>query len=71
MGIPCCFGLEEHDINKRIPIYRRVQRRVMELALMLPLYNEFNLVGIRTEVRGMLFDPTAYPLFYDVWIEKK
>jgi len=59
------------DINKRIPIYRRVQRRVMELALLLPLYNEFNLVGIRAEVRGMLFDPTAYPLFYDVWIEKK
>jgi peptide/nickel transport system substrate-binding protein len=59
------------DINKRIPIYRRVQRRVMELALLLPLYNEFNLVGIRTDVRGMLFDPTAYPLFYDVWIEKK
>lgn len=43
----------------------------MELALVLPLYNEFNLVGIRTEVKGMLFDPTAYPLFYDVWIEKK
>ncbi len=59
------------DIAKRIQVYKRVQRRVMELALVLPLYNEFNLVGIRSEVKGMRFDPTAYPLFYDVWIEKK
>jgi peptide/nickel transport system substrate-binding protein len=59
------------DMSKRIQIYKRVQAKVMELALVLPLYNEFNLVGIRTEVKGMLFDPTAYPLFYDVWIDKK
>jgi peptide/nickel transport system substrate-binding protein len=59
------------DLPKRIQIYKRVQAKVMELALTLPLYNEFNLVGIRSEVKGMLFDPTAYPLFYDVWIDKK
>ncbi len=59
------------DFSKRVEIYRRVQRKVMDLALMLPLYNEFNLVGIRSEVKGMLFDPAAYPLFYDVWIEKQ
>lgn len=59
------------DLSKRIQIYKRVQGKVMDLALALPLYNEFNLVGIRTEVKGMVFDPTAYPLFYDVWIEKK
>jgi peptide/nickel transport system substrate-binding protein len=64
-------GYQVADLNKRIQIYKRAQRRIMELALLLPLYNEFNLVGIRTEVRGLVFDPTAYPLFYDVWIEKK
>jgi peptide/nickel transport system substrate-binding protein len=64
-------GYRSPDINKRIETYRRVQRKIMELALVLPLYNEFNLVGIRTEVRGMLFDPTAYPLFYDVWLERR
>ncbi|GAA1462527.1 ABC transporter substrate-binding protein [Nocardiopsis exhalans] len=44
--------------------YALVQRRVIEEALVIPTYAHIPMVGVTDEVRGLTFDPQAYPLFY-------
>ena len=53
-----------------IPIYKEVQRIVMEEALVAPLHCNTNIVARRKEIQGFRFDATgAYPYFHDTRIE--
>lgn len=46
------------------------QQYINQHALALPTYASSYLLGAAHKVHGVTFDPTAYPLFYDVWLGK-
>lgn len=48
----------------------QAQQYINEHALALPTYASSYLLGASKKVHGVTFDPTAYPLFYDVWLGK-
>jgi peptide/nickel transport system substrate-binding protein len=50
--------------------YDAAQRYILSQALAMPTYVPVSLVGLSAKVRGMTFDPQAYPLFYDAWLER-
>jgi peptide/nickel transport system substrate-binding protein len=63
--------LEAHrvlDMQKRITLYRQIERKVMEDALVLTLFYENNVLGAQRSLQGVKFDPVGYPLFYDAYI---
>ncbi|TYK52469.1 ABC transporter substrate-binding protein [Actinomadura decatromicini] len=59
------------DQTARVATYVRVQRFVTEHALALPGYVPADLVGYSSKVKGLSFEPNAYPLFYDVTVGGK
>ena len=56
------------DFAKRIELYEQVQDTVMDQALVLTLFYENNLLGASQALQGIMFDITAYPLFYGAHI---
>ncbi|MGW6690250.1 ABC transporter substrate-binding protein [Streptomyces sp. NPDC054961] len=46
--------------------YVQVQKYLVERALVMPVYTPTYLLGAAKNVRGLSFEPTGYPLFYDV-----
>jgi peptide/nickel transport system substrate-binding protein len=56
------------DMGKRLVLYRQIQRKVMDEALVLTLFYENNILGARRSLQGVKFDPVGYPLLYDAYI---
>lgn len=48
----------------------KAQEYINQHALALPTYSSDYLLGVSKKVHGFTFDATAYPLFYDVWLDK-
>ncbi|MFE6870893.1 ABC transporter substrate-binding protein [Kitasatospora sp. NPDC057692] len=46
--------------------YVQVQKYVVDQALVIPVYTPSYLLGAAKSLRGLSFEPTGYPLFYDV-----
>lgn len=63
-------GLAIADEAKRTEIYSKIQRIVMENAVVAPIYANVSIFGASKKVSGLKFDPYAYPLFFDVAITK-
>ncbi|MCD0451740.1 ABC transporter substrate-binding protein [Actinocorallia sp. API 0066] len=49
--------------------YANVQKYVLEHALVVPTYVPSYLAGVSKKVHDVKFDPSAYPVFYDAWLE--
>lgn len=63
-------GSQEQNRDKRAALYREAQEIIMKQGLMVPLWNRFNFVGTRSNVRGVTVDPRGYPRLYDAWLAK-
>lgn len=62
-------GLAISDMDERQVIYSEIQRIIMENALVVPLYGNVALFGSRAAVQGLVFDPNANPVLFDIFIE--
>ncbi|GAA3567292.1 ABC transporter substrate-binding protein [Amycolatopsis ultiminotia] len=56
------------DPARRSDLYRKVQARVLELGLVVPLYTPSTVVGTGSRVQGIGFDAAAQPAFFDAWV---
>lgn len=61
-------GAIEKDKDQRANIYRNVQQRINELAVIIPVYIFPYTVAASQTVQGISFDYLGYPLFNDVRI---
>jgi peptide/nickel transport system substrate-binding protein len=61
---------QTNDVAKRLELYDQIQQIIMDQALVLTLFYEYNLMGFSKDIEGVLFDVTAYPLFYGVTINQ-
>jgi peptide/nickel transport system substrate-binding protein len=58
------------DREQRVALYSRVQRRVMDQALILPVRDYVNLNGVSNRVKGLRFDAGGwFPWLIDVTLE--
>ncbi|GAA0988906.1 ABC transporter substrate-binding protein [Acrocarpospora macrocephala] len=58
------------DEAVRADVYGRTQQRAVDLALVIPVYTQSQVLGLGKQVRGLTLDANAWPLFYDVWLGK-
>jgi peptide/nickel transport system substrate-binding protein len=59
------------DAASRADVYGKVQQRAVELALVIPIYTQSQVLGVNKQVRGLTLDANAWPLFYDTWTSKR
>ncbi|WP_147280116.1 ABC transporter substrate-binding protein [Marinitenerispora sediminis] len=59
-------GLTESDPEARAAAYAQVQRRVVEEGYALPAFVQPRVIAAAPAVQGLAFDPSAWPVFYDV-----
>ncbi|MEV6166487.1 ABC transporter substrate-binding protein [Streptomyces sp. NPDC052052] len=59
-------GAATADPAARADDYVKVQRRLRDEALVLPVYVPTYLIGASKDVQGLSFEAASYPLFYDV-----
>lgn len=58
------------DETVRKDVYGKTQQRAVDLALVIPVYTQSQVLGLGKQVRGLTLDSNAWPLFYDVWLAK-
>lgn len=64
-------GTHTIDKEKRKQIYAKVQQIIMKEAMIVPLWEAYQITGARAEAKDLRFDPRGwYPLLYDVYIQK-
>lgn len=63
-------GTHEHDLSKREDIYKKVQRYLIDNAVIIPIYVFPYTVAASKSVNGLKFDSLGYPLFNDVKVRK-
>ncbi|HEY4551042.1 MAG TPA: ABC transporter substrate-binding protein [Bacillus sp. (in: firmicutes)] len=63
-------GAIETDLEKRSEIYKKVQQKLIQQAVIIPVYDFPYTVATTKEVNGLKFDSIGYPLFYDVNLTK-
>lgn len=64
-------ALSEMNQAKRLELYTQAQQRIMENALVLPLYPFVNNTVARAEVKGLAIDRLGWdPILYDVFLKK-
>ena len=61
-------GQQISDPEEREPIYREIQRRIMDQAATLPIYESLNIMASRATVKGLRFDLQTYPVYYEVYL---
>lgn len=63
-------GRSESDPAKRKQIYLDLQKKLMEMALHVPLADELSVWAARANVNGIKFNGYTYPIVTDAWIAK-
>jgi peptide/nickel transport system substrate-binding protein len=58
------------DLPTRQRLYANVQQELNKRALNIPLYVPAYLLGASKKVHELSFEPNAYPVFYDAWLER-
>jgi peptide/nickel transport system substrate-binding protein len=58
------------DPAKRTANYEQAQRRIVDNAAAIPIYNPTYLLGAAKVVRDLTFDPQGLPAFYDAWLSR-
>ena len=63
-------GINETDREKRVAIYTELQKKSIELAPHLMLYDSYDRVAFRDWVKGFVFDQIR-PAYYDFYALSK
>ena len=63
-------GAVELNPEKRTDMYKRVQKRLIDQVVIIPVYDFPYTVATTKDVQGLKFDSIGYPLFYDVNLKK-
>ncbi|MGW4637182.1 ABC transporter substrate-binding protein [Sphaerisporangium sp. NPDC004334] len=58
------------DETVRKDVYGRTQQRAIDLAIVIPIYTQSQVLGLSRQVQGLSLDANAWPLFYDAWLGK-
>ena len=62
-------GLATANSDERSAIYKKIQKIIMDAAIVGGLYANASIFGTSKKVVGFKFDPYAQPEFFDVWIK--
>ena len=62
-------GIAAMDAEKRKEIYARVQRYMMERAILIPVYYLANLSAASAKLQGLFHDTAGYYWLYDAWFK--
>jgi peptide/nickel transport system substrate-binding protein len=57
-------GARITDADARLALYAEAQQILMDDAVVLPVYDQVNLLGKQTNIEGIYFDQNAYPRYY-------
>ncbi|EIJ82270.1 extracellular solute-binding protein family 5 [Bacillus methanolicus PB1] len=60
----------ENDKEKRAELYKQVQQKIIDQAVIIPIYVFPYTVATTSKLQGLKFDSVGYPLFYDVSFKK-
>ncbi|TXK79829.1 ABC transporter substrate-binding protein [Paenibacillus sp. N3.4] len=63
-------GAIEADDAKRVDLYKKVQKSIIDNAVIIPIYVFPYTVAASKTVKGLKFDSLGYPLFNDAFIQK-
>jgi ABC-type transport system substrate-binding protein len=63
-------GRAEFDPAKRKAIYLKIEQILTEQAVTVPLVDEFAVWVMRSNVNGVKYNYSAYPLLNDTYLEK-
>ena len=62
-------GAQAMDEAERLALYAQAQRRIMDLALIIPVRDYVNLNGVSVKVKGLRYDRRGwFPWLYDVYL---
>jgi peptide/nickel transport system substrate-binding protein len=65
-------GKQEMDAEARREIYAKIQQRIMEEAMILPVRDYVNLNAARADVRGLRYDRQGwFPWLYEVYVAER
>jgi len=59
------------DKATRDDVYAKVQRRAVDLALVIPVYTSGNVIGRSTAVGGLVYEANGWPVFQGAWVAEK
>lgn len=57
-------GARITDVDARLALYAQAQQILIDDAVVLPIYDQVNLLGKQTNITGIFFDQNAYPRYY-------
>ena len=57
-------GARLTDVDARLELYAEAQRILVDDAVVLPIYDQVNLLGKQADIEGIFFDQNAYPRYY-------
>lgn len=57
-------GARLTDVDARLELYAQAQRILVDDAVVLPIYDQVNLLGKQANIEGIFFDQNAYPRYY-------
>ena len=63
-------GLATANSDERAAIYKKIQKLIMDAAIVGGLYANASIFGASKNVEGFQFDPYAQPEIFDIWINK-
>jgi peptide/nickel transport system substrate-binding protein len=64
-------GARVSDTAKRLDLYKQAQEIIMKDALVLPIYDQMNVLATQATVKGIFFNANAYPHFYQTYYVSK
>jgi peptide/nickel transport system substrate-binding protein len=65
-------GFRETNAKRRVAIYYKIQKRIMEQALILPIYYPTHAFASLIQVKGLRMDGSGYyPLLFDTYVEPR
>ncbi len=62
-------ALGEKDAERRKQLYFDLQKEIMSLALMVPVYSRRQHDGLKANIEGYRLDRGEYPVLYDVFFK--
>jgi peptide/nickel transport system substrate-binding protein len=61
-------GLNQTDLDEQKATYAKVQEQLAKDVVVFPQYVFNYVLGLNAKVKGVVFEPQAFPTFYDAWI---
>jgi peptide/nickel transport system substrate-binding protein len=61
-------ALATNDAGQQASLYASAQQQITKDAVVFPVYAFSYVLGAKANVRGVAFEPQAFPIFYDTWL---